>query len=225
MAISYYKLGAQSIYDDINEKNQKIMGSQIEGINLVILPHVYPSHKFRTTSFLLNSLKKNMKGKVICDMGCGPGIVGIFALHSGATRVVQADINPYAVKNAKQNNFLQRFKKDQISTYLSDCFDNIPKQIFDVIIFNIPFHCDDVEIDDPLKHAFYDPFFASTQKFLKQSKLYSNKETEIFIAFSNKGETELLEEIFEENGYNWKLWKVTNTDQQYDNRIYKLSLI
>ncbi len=46
---------------------------------------------------------------------------------------------------------------------------------------------------------------------------------QIFIAFSNKGETELLEKIFEENQYTWKLWKVTNTDQEYDNRIYLLT--
>ncbi len=156
-------------------------------------------------------------------MGCGPGIVGLFALHNGADQVVQADINPCAVENARENNTLHGMNEDKIKTYQSNCFDNVPKEVFDVIVFNMPYHCDKIKIDDPLKYAFYDPAFVSIKKFLKQAREYSNKETQIFIAFSNKGETELLENIFKQNGYTWELWKITNTDQEYDNRIYRLT--
>jgi release factor glutamine methyltransferase len=144
-------------------------------------------------------------------------------LYNGAARVIQADINPSAVENAKENNILQKFGENQIKTYQSDCFDNVPKDVFDIIVFNMPYHCDKIKIDDPLKYAFYDPAFVSIKKFLKQAREYSHNKTQIFIAFSNKGETELLERIFEENNYDWKLWKITNTDQEYDNRIYLLT--
>ena len=219
----YYKLAADEIYDDVNETNQEVIKSQVEGVNLVVFPHVYPSYKFRTTGFVLRNLKDLVKGKKICDMGCGPGIVGLYALHNGAERVVQADINPSAVENAKENNTLQGFGENQIKTYQSNCFDNIPKDTFDIIVFNMPYHCDKIKIDDPLKYAFYDPAFVSIKKFLKQAREYSHKKTQIFIAFSNKGETELLESVFEKNHYDWKLWKITNTDQEYDNRIYLLT--
>lgn len=222
-AVEYYKLGAEEIYDDVSETNQNVINSEVEGINLVVFPHVYPSHKFRTTGFVLRNIKDMVRGKKLCDMGCGPGIVGLFALHNGAVQVVQADINPCAIENARKNNILHGFSEDKITTHQSNCFDNVPKAVFDIIVFNMPYHCDKIEIEDPLKYAFYDPEFVSIKKFLKQAREYSHATTEIVIAFSNKGETKLLEAIFEQNHYDWKLWKITNTDQEYDNRIYLLT--
>lgn len=221
--VEYYKLAADEICGDINETSQQVIKADVEGVKLLVFPHVYPSHKFRTTSFVLKNLKDIIKGKKVCDMGCGPGIVGLFSLYNGASQVVQADINPSAIENAKENNILNGFKEDKIKTYLSDCFDNIPKTAFDLIVFNMPFHCDSIKIDDPLKYAFYDPGFSSIKKFLLQAREYSHKNTQIFIAFSNKGDFELLEKIFKESHYDWKLWKITNTDQAYDNRIYLLT--
>ena len=108
----YYKLAADEIYDDVNETNQEVIKSEVEGVNFVVFPHVYPSQKFRTTSFVLKNLKDLIKGKKVCDMGCGPGIVGLFSLQNGASQVVQADINPSAVENAKENNTLHGFGED-----------------------------------------------------------------------------------------------------------------
>jgi methylase of polypeptide subunit release factors len=222
-SIEYYKLSADQIYDDVNNTNQDVIKSNVEGINLLIFPHVYPSHKFRTTGFVLRNLKELIKGKKICDMGCGPGIIGLFCLKHGAKNVIQADINSYAVENAKKNNLIHGYGIDKIKTYLSDCFDEIPSETFDIIVFNMPFHCEDIKITDPLKYAFYDPGFSSIKKFLNQAKKHSSKKTQIFIAFSNKGDCSSLEKIFTQTGYLWKLWKITNTEQQFDNRIYKLS--
>ena len=88
----------------------------------------------------------------------------------------------------------------------------------------MPFHNDDIEISNPLEHAFYDPLFKSLDKFLKQAKSYTHQETMLFIAFSNKGDVAALERIFSANDYTWELWKVANQEEQYDNRIYKLTL-
>ena len=218
----YYKLTANQIYEDLNVHIQDTIEGETENVNFVVFPHVYPSHKFRTTAFVLKNLKELVAGKKICDMGCGPGIVGLYSLLNGAERVVQADINPNAVANAVKNNSMHAFGEEKIKTYQSDCFDNIPIELFDLIIFNMPFHSDAIRIDDPLKYAFYDPEFTSIKKFLAQAKSYMHKKTEILIAFSNKGKTDVLESLFKEAGYSWELWKLTNTDQEYDNRIYRL---
>jgi methylase of polypeptide subunit release factors len=219
----YYKLPATQIVEEVNESGKTVIKGQIEGVELVVFPHVYPSHKFRTTSFVLANLKDLVKDKTICDMGCGPGIVGLYSLYNGATQVVQADINLNAVENAKENNVLHGFGEDKVKTYLSNCFDNITKMKFDLIVFNMPFHSDNIQIDDPLKYAFYDPAFISIKKFLHQAKEYSHNGTQILIAFSSKGMVDLLESIFEENNFEWQLWKVINTDKEYDNRIYLLT--
>lgn len=221
-AIQYYQLKAEDIYENVTMTNEEISKAEVENISFVIFPHVYPSQKFRTTSFVLRNLKELVRNKKVCDMGCGPGIVGLYALKHKAKMVVQADINPYAVENAKENNTLNGFGENKVKTLLSDCFDNLPKMLFDIIVFNMPYHCDHIKIDDPLKYAFYDPSFASIKKFLKQAISYSHGKTQIFIAFSNKGEVEILERIFEESNFKWELWKITNTDQEFDNRIYRL---
>lgn len=220
----YYKLPPAKICEDVNINNPAIIKAEVEEVKFSVFSHVYPSHKFRTTSFVLKNLKKLVKGKKVCDMGCGPGIVGLYAMHHGAKQVVQADINPNAVENAKENNAHYGFTDRQVKTFLSNCFDKIPKDIFDLIVFNMPYHSEKIEIDDPLKYAFYDPAFISIKKFLLQAREYSHQKTQIFIAFSNKGEVEVLENIFEEQNYKWKLWKVINTDKEYDNRIYRLLL-
>lgn len=225
--MTYYKFQPKDILKKIRnsyrikrECKKKI--DNIFGIKLCFMPHVYPSSEFRTTRFLLRNLRKIFKKKNICDMGCGPGIVGLFALRKGASFVVQADINKYAYENAKFNNLLNNYKQDQIETYLSDCFDNIPKQNFDVIIFNMPFHNDKIEIKDPIQYAFYDPEFKSIKKFLFQAKNYLHSDSQMFIAFSNKGDCAELESLFLKYKYEYELWKIINTNKDYDNRIYRL---
>lgn len=220
----YYKISPDKICEDVLSKENKGQIFNIENVNFTIFPHVYPSQKFRTTKFLLKNLKSLMPGKNVCDMGCGPGIVGLYALKNGAKSVIQVDINPYAVENAIENNKINGFVHNEAKAFLSDCFDNVPIQIFDVIIFNIPFHNDRVEICDPLQRAFYDPNFDSTKKFLSQIRKYCHNKTDIIIAFSNKGDINAVETIFDLSGLDWKLWKTINTHQQFDNRLYRLKV-
>ena len=223
MLKSYYQLSANEIFEDAKLTHEDKIFS-VEGVSFVIFPHVYPSHKFRTTKFVLKNLKNLVSGKTICDMGCGSGIIGLYALKNGAKKVIQADINPYAIENAKENNKLNGYKATQIESYMSDCFENIPQQKFDLIVFNIPYHNDNIEIKDPLQRAFYDPSFNSIKKFLDQAQNFSHANTKISIAFSNKGDVEGLEKIFNESTFQWKLWKITNLDKEFDNRIYLLTI-
>lgn len=223
MKSTYYKLPADEIYEELAHLESPYT-VKIEGVDLSIHPHVYPSEKFRTTNFVLKALQKKFRDKTVCDMGCGPGIVGLYALKNGAKKVVQADINPFAIQNAIENRKINDFPEQKAMIYQSDCFNQVPPQIFDIIVFNMPFHSDEIEIKDPLERAFYDPGFQSIRKFLGQIPDYSNLSTEIFIAFSSKGDTPSLEAIFSDLGYKWELWKITNTKQDYDNRIYRLSL-
>jgi methylase of polypeptide subunit release factors len=222
MTIGYYKLAPELIFKDIvRDVDHKTV--RIKGLDFFVHPHVYPSDKFRTTNFLLDSIGPLVANAHVCDMGCGFGIVGLYALHYGAKSVVQADINPMAVKNAKANKKLHAFST-QAKIYKSDCFDDIPKQKFEVIVFNIPFHNEPCEIIDPLQYAFHDPMFKSVNKFLSQAVDYCHSSTKIIIAFSNKGDVNGLETIFDRSNFMWDLWKVTNTHQEFDNRLYQLRI-
>ncbi len=222
MELSYYKLNPKQIVQDIfQKKSHKII---IYNKQFFIFPHVYPSDKFRSSRFILENLDSFVKNARVCDMGCGMGVVGQFALMKGAKRVVQADINLFAVRNAKANRTLHKFSRRELKIYESDCFDRIPKQIFDIIIFNIPFHSEPHEIKDPLERAFHDPGFETLKKFLNQATGYVHEGTRILIAFSNKGDVKALEDVFNHSAFNWDLWRATHTDEAYDSRIYQLTI-
>ncbi len=223
MQSTYYKLSPEKIVEDIKHSTE-LSKTTILGKEYLIFPSVYPSDKFRTTNFLLQSIQPLVSNTTVCDMGCGMGVVGLYALENGAIRVVQADINPIAIENASANKELYKHSDKELTIFKSDCFDDIPHQTFDLIIFNIPFHSEPHQITSSLDYAFHDPDFKSTKKFLFQSKDYSHANTKIIIAFSNKGDTKKLEEIFTKLNFKWSLWKVANTDQKYDNRLYLLEI-
>jgi len=220
----FYRKNPRQIVKTIILQNDQKSLVNIQGIELELFSHVYPSQCFRTTNFLLQNIKNIINNKVICDMGCGIGIVGQYALYNDAKMVVQADINFHAIKNAIANRKKHQWTTKQCKIYKSDCFDNIPKQIFDVIIFNIPFHSEPYEIHDVVEYSLFDPNFFTLKKFLFQTKKYSHSKTKIIIAFSNKGDISTLEAIFDYYGYEWKLWKNINQHKKYDNRLYLLKL-
>lgn len=222
MNSGYYKLSPDQIINDILTSSANIKKIEILGREYIIYPGVYSSNRFRTTNFLLKSIKPLIKNANVCDMGCGMGIVGLYALENGAKKVIQADINPTAVKNAEANKDLYHISSQRLEIFHSDCFDALPLQVFDIIIFNIPFHNESHEINNFLDYAFFDPDFISTKHFLFQAQNFSHASTKIIIAFSNKGDVKALEKLFSKIGYKWSLWKVTNADQQYDNRLYLL---
>lgn len=91
--------------------------------------------------FLLEHSKINPNEEVL-DIGTGIGIQAIFAAEI-ARRVVATDISPDAVRNA-QFNVKNHQVEDKVEVRLGDLFAPIkPKEIFDVILFNIDYPYDE----------------------------------------------------------------------------------
>ncbi|MEE8366665.1 MAG: methyltransferase [Gammaproteobacteria bacterium] len=71
------------------------------------------------------------------DLGCGYGVLGLYMARSaprGHTLLVDRDF--VAIEYAEKNRLLN--KTDNASCLLSNGFDHIPKQQFDLIVSNIP---------------------------------------------------------------------------------------
>jgi release factor glutamine methyltransferase len=92
-----------------------------------LLPHVYEPAE---DSFLLvDALIDNIKdGDRVLELGCGSGIVSLFAQNS-ASFVVATDINPHAIRCARKNG---------INAVRTDLFNGI-KGKFDLLVFNPPY--------------------------------------------------------------------------------------
>lgn len=89
-------------------------------------------------SFLFAENLMVRKGDFVLDMGTGCGLLGIIAAEK-AFHVVAVDINPYAVRCAKENAKLNHVA-DKMSFIQGDLFEPLREtKKFDLILFNAPY--------------------------------------------------------------------------------------
>ncbi|XRO75778.1 HemK2/MTQ2 family protein methyltransferase [Methanocaldococcus sp. 28A] len=146
---------------------------EIEGIKLKLHPEVYEPAE---DSILLLKNLVDVKNKKVLEIGVGTGLISIVCAKKGAKKVVGVDINPYAVKLAKENAKLNNV---DIICLESDLFENVTGK-FDVILFNPPYlpTSDEDKIDSYLNYAFdggkngreiLDRFIDNLPNYLKKS--------------------------------------------------------
>ncbi|MEM3700426.1 MAG: class I SAM-dependent methyltransferase [Candidatus Bathyarchaeia archaeon] len=89
-------------------------------------------------SFLFAENFRVREGDFVLDMGTGCGILGIIAAEK-AFHVVAVDVNPYAVRCAKENAKLNHVL-DKMSFIQGDLFSPLrEEEMFDLILFNAPY--------------------------------------------------------------------------------------
>ncbi|MBU3105751.1 class I SAM-dependent methyltransferase [Clostridium gasigenes] len=110
-----------------------------------------PSNIDKGTLAMLSQVEFNKNDKIL-DLGCGYGIVGIFASKLiGAENVIMCDLSPDAVELSKSNATNNGIIDLQIIQ--SDGLDNITDNNFSLILSNPPYHVD----------------FSVPKKFIEQS--------------------------------------------------------
>lgn len=108
-----------------------------EDITVKISAEVFPPHFTISTKILLEYIKPlNIKDKNFLELGCGSGIISLFAASKGAN-VTSSDINQIAIDELKEASI-----KNEISVNVvySDLFENLSDQQFDYIIINPPYY-------------------------------------------------------------------------------------
>ena len=99
-----------------------------------------PKSADRGTLAMLSLVSFDSADRVL-DLGCGYGIVGIYAASLiGADRVVMSDISDEAVSAARHNAELNGVP--EIRVIQSDGYENIPERDFTCILSNPPYHTD-----------------------------------------------------------------------------------
>lgn len=108
-----------------------------DGICVKVHPDVFPPHLTLSTKILLDFIKPiDLKNKTFLELGCGSGIISLFARKKGAI-VTASDINKIALKYlevASVKNSLD------INCIYSNMFGNIEQQSFDYIVINPPYY-------------------------------------------------------------------------------------
>ncbi len=122
---------------------KRIISTTIDGQDLTFatLPGLFSPRYIDKSTLALLALVEFGGDEKVLDLGCGYGIVGIWAAKRlGADRVVMSDIDPDAVAVAREN--AERNGVEAIKIVQSDGFRNLDEVDFSTIISNPPYHTD-----------------------------------------------------------------------------------
>ena len=170
----------------------------VRGVSLTVHPNVLsPAYDWSST-FIVDHLP-DLKDRSVLDMGCGTGILGLFAALSGAKEVWAADINPAAVANTRENFEQYRFVGADFRVIESDLFEDVPSRQFDSILFNAPFH--GVVPADMLERSIADENYETSVRFFDESTKYLSPTGTIYYAFGSMGNLSLIRREWERRGY------------------------
>ncbi len=91
-------------------------------------------HHHTTRLMIIEMMNHNLKGSRVLDMGCGTGILGIYAFKMGSQRVLGIDNDQWAYENALENK--ERNGASMIEIRLGDTGD-LGNEVFDIVLANI----------------------------------------------------------------------------------------
>ncbi len=97
----------------------------------------FGSGTHETTRLCLQTLEPYITPETsVLDIGCGSGILSVAALLLGAKRAVGVDIDPLAVKTARENGTENGFTEPVYTVYCGNLADKVQGK-FDVVVANI----------------------------------------------------------------------------------------
>jgi len=108
-----------------------------DGIKVMVMPDVFPPHYTFSTKILLDYIKQlDVNGKTVLELGCGSGIVALYAASKNA-KVTASDINTNALKALKTASVKNNLPIEIIN---SNLFEAITNTSYDYIIINPPYY-------------------------------------------------------------------------------------
>jgi methylase of polypeptide subunit release factors len=115
-----------------------------------------PKYSYSPTFMIENWDGAAFAGASVLDMGCGCGVLAVFAALAGAARVVALDVSSDAVrltrKNAEENGVA-----DRVQVLVSDGFAALSGPLFDLVLLNAPYFDHPFDPAVPLTRGVFDP--------------------------------------------------------------------
>lgn len=172
-----------------------------DGICVKVHPEVFPPHLTFSTKILLSFIKNiEVKNKSFLELGCGSGIISLFAAKKGA-EVFATDINKKALsfleKNASKNNL-------SLTIIESDLFENLEGKSFDYIIINPPYYPKKAK-NKKEKAWFCGENFEYFENLFGQLPNYLNESNSCYMILSEDCQIEKIKNIGTINSLNFEL--------------------
>ena len=169
-------------------------------LKLKIHPGVFhPKFFFSTQVFAEFIQTLDLTGKKVCEVGAGSGLLSFIAYSKGAA-VYSFDINPIAIDGLKENVNSNFKSSENFNLYLSDLFDAIPENKFDIILINPPYFFSDPS--DAGSYAWYcgknGEYF---EKLFQQLGNYIITQSQVFIILADNCDLERISAIAKKHNY------------------------
>ncbi|MBL7910257.1 MAG: methyltransferase [Bacteroidia bacterium] len=170
------------------------------GINLKIYPGVFhPAYFFSSTFFAEFIQNLDLNNKKVCEVGAGSGLLSFIALKKGAA-VCSFDISSTAVNGIKENLKYNFPEAKNFEVYLSDLFDSVPENKFDLLFINPPYFFNDPQNEGAF--AWYcgknGEYF---EKLFAQLGKYSLPSSQIFMSLADNCDLERINAIAKKHNY------------------------
>lgn len=199
------------------KKLKKNVTEKVGGYRFNVYPSVFNPKTYIASEIFANfiTVSDNLKDKNVLDMGCGSGVLSVFALSKGAN-VTSVDVNPVSVKCSEENIMLNGFS-DRSVVIVSNLFANIQKgEKFDVILFNPPYYKGEPKND--FEKGFYGgKNLEVLQAFLISAKQFLTETGVIYMILSDDADLQMIKQISEKSGF--KLI-IENTKKKYFETFY-----
>lgn len=189
---------------------------------------IYPTSKV-TEMFLRYLLEeRNIKGKVIADIGCATFVLGIICLKEGAKKAIGLDINKKAVSCAKEVIKRENIKNAEVMSGTIEEFSSKYKGEVDIIVAGTPWDSvsseDDDIPEDSIERSFYDVDDKLINGIMNEAReLFKDKNSgEIYIT-SSKRVLERVDRICKSNRMKYTIVREEDIEEGNPHYILKLS--
>lgn len=183
-------------------------------ITITVLPDVFHPGLFHSTKIVLDFLStQNIKGRKFLELGCGSGLISVYASQKGAV-VTASDINTKAIENVLLNATRNQVEVEVIH---SDLFTKMPDIKWDWIIINPPYYPADPTNEAEFawycgqEHQYFENLFKSLSK-------YSDSKSHVLMILSEVCD---LQKIFSiATAHDFTFEKITEKKVWVDGRNY-----
>tara|TARA_B110000208_G_C11617443_1_gene375911 strand:+ start:195 stop:872 length:678 start_codon:yes stop_codon:yes gene_type:complete len=171
-----------------------------QGIQVLVHPEVFPPHLTLSTKILLDFIAElDLSKKSFLELGCGSGIISLFARSKEAT-VTASDINKTALENLKKASEENNLEVDFV---YSNLFENLQNKNFDYILINPPYY--PKQPKNVKEQAWFcGDDFQYFKNLFNQLPPYINKKNQAYMILSEDCEFKTISEIASGNKLNLK---------------------